>query len=224
MGRTKGRHHRIEYSRFLADNLPQAKLVEFGGADTYPFVADDYQQILDEIEEFFTGHRGASRPARQLATVVLTDLVKSTDHLSQIGDAAWAELIRRHDSVVRGLLARFRGEELGHNGDGILAVFDGTTRAVSFAARAAEALEPLGLTMRAGIHAGEVERVGEAARGLAVHLVSRVIEHAPFGGIVVTRTVRDLVFGSGIEFSELGQHRLRGVPDVWDLYATTEVP
>lgn len=224
LGRTKARHHRIESSRFLADNLPQATLVELGGADTYPFVAGDYQEILDEIEEFFTGHRGTSRPARQLATVVLTDLVKSTDHLSQIGDAAWAELIRRHDSVVRGLLARFRGEEIGHNGDGILAVFDGPTRAVGFAARAAEALEPLGLTMRAGIHTGEVERVGEAARGLAVHLVSRVIEHAPLGGIVVTRTVRDLVLGSGIDFSELGQHRLRGVPDVWDLYATTEVP
>jgi class 3 adenylate cyclase len=224
VGRTKARHHRIEYSRHLAENLPDARLVELPGADSYPFVAGDYGQILDEVEEFFTGHRGASRPARQLATVVLTDLVRSTVHLSQVGDAAWADLIRRHDTVVRELLRQFRGEELGHTGDGVLAVFDGPTRAVTFTARAVEQLATLGLTMRAGIHTGEVERVDGAARGLAVHLVSRVIDHAPTGGIAVTRTVRDLVLGSGIGLSELGRHELRGVPDTWDLFAVTEVP
>ncbi|HSJ26682.1 MAG TPA: alpha/beta fold hydrolase [Acidimicrobiia bacterium] len=224
VGRVKARHHRIEYSRYLAEHLPDARLVELPGADSYPFVAGDYGQILDEVEEFFTGHRGASRPARQLATVVLTDLVRSTDHLSQVGDAAWADLIRRHDSVVRELLGQFRGEELGHTGDGLLAVFDGPTRAVTFAARAAEQLAHLGLTMRAGVHTGEVERVDGAARGLAVHLVSRVIDHAPAGGIAVTRTVRDLVLGSGIGMSDLGRHELRGVPDIWDLFEVTSVP
>jgi class 3 adenylate cyclase len=224
IGRTKGRHHRIDYSRFLADHLANATLVELPGADTYPFVAGDYQRVLDEVEEFFTGNRGGSRTARQLATVVLTDLVKSTDHLQQIGDAAWADLLRTHDSIVRDLLSRYRGEEIAHTGDGLLAVFDGPTRAVTFAARAAEALTPLGLTMRAGVHTGEVERVDGAARGLAVHLVSRVIEHAPVGGTVVTRTVRDLVLGSGIGMSDLGRHPLRGIPDTWDLYAVDMIP
>lgn len=224
IGRSKGRHHRIEYSRFLADHLPEAAFVELPGADTYPFVAGNYQEILDEIEEFITGNRGASRPGRQLATVVLTDLVKSTDHLSAVGDAAWAELMGRHDTVVRGLLTMFRGEDFGHTGDGILAVFDGPTRAVTFAARASEAVQRLGLTMRAGIHTGEIERVDGAARGLAVHLVSRVLAHAPRGGIVLTRTVRDLVLGSGIELTELGRHELRGVPDTWDLFGVSAVP
>jgi class 3 adenylate cyclase len=175
-------------------------------------VAGDYLQILGEIEEFFTGHRGGSRSARQLATVVITDLVRSTDRLTEVGDAAWADVIRRHDAAVRDLLSRFRGEEVAHTGDGVLA------------ARAAEAVGRLGLTMRAGVHTGEVERVGSAARGLAVHLVSRVIDHAPVGGIVTTRTVRDLVLGSGIEFRDLGVHQLRGVPDTWDLYEATHVP
>lgn len=224
IGRPKGRHHRIEYSQYLASHLPNATLVELPGADTYPFVAGDYLQILGEIEEFFTGHRGGSRSARQLATVVITDLVRSTDRLTEVGDAAWADVIRRHDAAVRELLSRFRGEEVAHTGDGVLAVFDGPTRAVAFAARAAEAVGRLGLTMRAGVHTGEVERVGSAARGLAVHLVSRVIDHAPVGGIVTTRTVRDLVLGSGIEFRDLGVHQLRGVPDTWDLYEATHVP
>ncbi len=224
VGRTKGRHHRIEHSRYLAENLAGATLVELEGADTYPFVAGDYQRVLDEIEEFFTGHRGGSRTARQLATVVLTDLVRSTDHLQQVGDAAWAELILQHDSIVRDLLARYRGEEVAHTGDGLLAVFDGPTRAVTFAARASESLVPLAMKMRAGIHTGEVERVNGAVRGLAVHLVSRVIDHAPAGGIVVTRTVRDLILGSGVALAELGRHELRGIPDAWDLYAVDSVP
>jgi class 3 adenylate cyclase len=224
IGRIKARHHRIDHSRYLAQHLPDSRLVELPGADTYPFVAGDYQTVLDEVEEFFTGHRGSSRSTRQLATVVMTDLVKSTDRLSQVGDAAWTDLLRRHDVAVRDLLNRFRGEEVAHTGDGFLAVFDGPTRAVTFAARAAEALEDMGLRMRAGIHTGEVERVGPQARGLAVHLVSRVVEHAATGGIVVSRTVRDLVLGSGIGFSDLGVFDLRGVPGAWDLFRVDEVP
>lgn len=224
VGRTRARHHRIEHSRYLAEHLPDATLVEFGGADTYPFVAGDYQQILDEVEEFFTGTRGGSGSARQLATVVLTDLVRSTDRLTEVGDAAWADLIRRHDATVRNLLARSRGEELAHTGDGLLAVFDGPTRAVVFADRAREALESLGLTMRAGIHTGEVERVDGAARGLAVHIVSRVVDHAAQGGIVATGTVRDLVLGSGITFEPAGRHELRGVPGEWELHRVVSVP
>lgn len=224
VGRVKARHHRIGYSRYLAEHLANAQLVELPGADTYPFVAGDYQQILDEVEEFFTGTRGGSGSNRQLATVVLTDLVKSTDRLTEVGDSAWAELLRRHDATVRDLLARSRGEELAHTGDGVLAVFDGPTRAVTFAARAVDSLAPLGLTMRAGIHTGEVERVDGAARGLAVHIVSRVVDHAPQGGIVASGTVRDLVLGSGIAFETLGRHSLRGVPGEWELHRVVSVP
>lgn len=224
VGREKARHHRIEYSRYLAEHIPGAQLVELPGADTYPFVAGNYQAILDEVEECYTGARGGTRPTRQLSTVVMTDLVRSTDRLSEVGDVAWAETIREHDMAVRELLALYRGEELGHTGDGMLVMFDGPTRAVTFAARAAEALERLGLTMRAGIHTGEVERVGTAARGLAVHMVSRVVAHAAQGGIVATQTVRDLVLGSGIEFEEIGTHELRGVPGSWALHKVTAVP
>jgi class 3 adenylate cyclase len=224
IGRTKARHHRIEHSRYLAQHLPSARLVELPGADTYPFVAGDYNAVLDEVEEFFTGNRGSSRAKRQLATVVMTDLVKSTDRLTEVGDAAWTDLLRQHDVAVRDLLSKFRGEEVAHTGDGFLAIFDGPTRAVTFAARAGEAVEDLGLSMRAGVHTGEVERVGDQARGLAVHLVSRVVEHAKTGGIVISRTVRDLVLGSGISFSDLGVFELRGVPGSWDLYRVEEVP
>jgi pimeloyl-ACP methyl ester carboxylesterase len=139
MGRTKARHHRIEYSRYLAEHLPDARSSNCREQTPTRSWPGDYQQILDEVEEFFTGHRGRIPSGRQLATVVLTDLVRSTDPSAEVGDAAWVDLIRRHDTIVRELLRQFRGEELGHTGDGVLAVFDGPTRAVTFAARAVEA-------------------------------------------------------------------------------------
>lgn len=224
IGRTKARHHRMEFSRYLADHIPGALLLELPGADTFPFVAGDYETILDEIEEFFTGQRGAAHPTRQLATVVMTDLVASTGHLSAIGDTAWTDILGRHDATLRELASRFRGEEIGHTGDGMLLVFDGPSRAVTFAAEAVDAVAELGLTMRVGIHTGEIERTRSNIGGLAVHLVSRVMAVAESGGIVVTRTVRDLALGSGIEFSDLGVHRLRGVPGEWELSAVDRVP
>lgn len=219
IGRTKARHHRIEFSRYLAEAIPGARLVELPGADTYPFVAGDYERVLDELEQFFTGERSDHRSTRQLATVVLTDLVGSTEMVARIGDRAWADLMARHDVAVRELVRGFRGEEIDHSGDGLLVVFDGPSRAASFAVASCEAVSRLGLTMRVGIHTGEIERVPGKVRGLAVHLASRVAGVASSGGVVATQTVRDLAVGSEIHFADLGDHQLRGVPGTWRLFS-----
>jgi class 3 adenylate cyclase len=149
---------------------------------------------------------------------MMTDIVGSTATASRLGDARWRELLADHDAVVRGTLARFRGEELVHTGDGIVASFDGPTRAVMCAQQTIDALADLGLRARIGLHTGEIEVGPDATTGLAIHLASRAMAVATSGGIVASGTVRDLTFGSGIAFHDLGEHRLKGVPDTWRLY------
>jgi class 3 adenylate cyclase len=220
--RRDARHHRITFGRYLADNLPTATFVELDGADTFPFHAGDTGPLLDEIELFLTGTQHTASPTRRLATVLMTDIVGSTAIAAEVGDARWRELLRAHDTVVRGAIARFRGDELVHTGDGIVASFDGPTRAVSCGQFVVDALADLGLTVRAGIHAGEIEVGPDGTTGLAIHIASRVMAHATDGGIVVSRTVRDLVFGSDIAFVDLGEHELRGVPGTWELFAVAD--
>jgi class 3 adenylate cyclase len=176
------------------------------------------------VEEFLTGARSVAVLNRQLATVMLTDIVGSTVLASERGDAAWVELVRQHDEVVREHLDTFRGREVDRTGDGFLATFDGPARAVTCATRLAEALQERGITIRAGIHTGEVELAGEALRGLAVHIAARVMAAAERGGILVSSTVRDLVVGSGIEFADRGTHELKGVPGAWVLSEVVSAP
>lgn len=217
-------HHRADFGRYLADHIPGAKYVELSGADTLPFSAGDFEPLLDEVEEFLTGARTAPVLNRQLATVMLTDIVGSTVLASERGDAAWVQLVRQHDEVVREHLDTFRGREVDRTGDGFLATFDGPARAVTCAARLAEALQERGITIRAGIHTGEVELAGGALRGVAVHIAARVMAAAERGGILVSSTVRDLIVGSGIELADRGTHELKGVPGAWALSEVITAP
>jgi class 3 adenylate cyclase len=217
-------HHRAAFGRYLAEHIRGAKYVELPGADTLPFSAGDFTPLLDEAEEFLTGARTAPVLNRQLATVMLTDIVGSTVLASERGDAAWVELVRQHDDVVREHLDTYRGREVDRTGDGFLATFDGPARAVTCAARLAEALHERGITIRAGIHTGEVELTDGTLRGVAVHIAARVMAAAERGGILVSSTVRDLIVGSGIELADRGTHDLKGVPGTWALSEVVSAP
>lgn len=221
--RRDARHHRIAFGRFVAEHIPNARLIELEGADTMPFHAGDHDAVLAAVEVFLTGAEHAPAPARRLATVLMSDVVGSTAIAVRLGDARWRALLRDHDAVVRGALARFRGEELTHTGDGIVASFDGPTRAVMCAQYMRGALADLGLTVRVGLHAGEIESGPDGTTGLAIHITARVMAVAGAGGIVASRTVRDLVFGSGITFTELGERELKGVPGTWALFEVADV-
>jgi class 3 adenylate cyclase len=225
IGRASARHHRPEFSRYLARHIPGARYVELPGFDTYPFQAGDYQALLGHVEEFLTGTRAAAFARdRVLATVLMTDIVDSTGRAALLGDAAWRELRAAHDRIVREHLARFRGREIDHTGDGFLATFDGPARAVTCAERIARALQDLDVPIRAGIHTGEVEVAGPGITGLAVHIAARVMGQAEAGRTLVSSTVRDLVAGSGIGFAERGARELRGVPGSWPLFEVAHVP
>jgi class 3 adenylate cyclase/pimeloyl-ACP methyl ester carboxylesterase len=222
--RAGNRHHRVEFGRYLAETIPGAGHVELPGADSYPFHAGDFTPLLDHVEQFLTGTRAEPALDRLLATLLFTDIADSTGIAAERGDAAWLELLDQHDRIVRDFLQRYRGVEISHTGDGFVARFDGPARAVTCAARLAEALRGLGLAIRAGLHTGEVELVGDQVGGLAVHVAARVMAAAEPGRILVSGTVRDLVIGSGIEFTPRGRHRLKGVPGSWALHEPVSVP
>jgi pimeloyl-ACP methyl ester carboxylesterase len=209
----------IEAARDIAGRIPGARLVELPGRDHAPW-AGDADRYLAEIEEFLTGTRGPGRVDRVLATVLVTDIGGSTERAAALGDAAWRSLVDRHDELVRSQLGRFGGREVKHTGDGFLASFAGPARAIHCAQAIVEAAhEELGLAIRAGIHTGELETVGDDLRGLAVHIAARVGAVAEPGEVLVSSTVRELVIGSGIELRERGVHVLRGVPGDWRLYS-----
>jgi pimeloyl-ACP methyl ester carboxylesterase len=205
-------------SRYLADMIPEAAHVELPGRDHLPFVGDQ-DAVLDEIQEFLTGIRLGPTPDRVLATVLFTDVVGSTAQAAQIGDQAWRDLLERHNMLIRKELGRFRGREIHTVGDGFLATFDGPARAVRCAQAICVAVRTLGLEVRAGVHTAEIELVGDDIRGLAVHIAARVMSAAGPGEVLASATVKDLVFGSGIEFDNRGTHVLKGVPGEWQLLA-----
>jgi class 3 adenylate cyclase len=173
--------------------------------------------LLDEIEEFLTGVRPAPNPDRMLLTLLFTDIVGSTRRAAEVGDRRWRELLDAHHAAVRGELERFRGREVDTAGDGFFATFDGPGRALHAAAAIRDALRPLELEIRAGVHTGECEVVGAAVRGVAVHVAARVAGRAAAGEILATSTVRDLVAGSGIVFADRGSAELKDV-GAWHLY------
>jgi class 3 adenylate cyclase len=217
--RRDARHHRVTFGRYLAEHIPGARLVELDGADTFPFHAGDTGPLLSQVAVFLTGTQHRPAPVRRLATVLISDVVGSTALASRLGDARWRELLRQHDAISRQALSRFRGDEVVHTGDGLVATFDGPTRAVTCAQVMLDALADIGLTVRIGIHAGEIETGPAGTTGLAIHVAARVMAEAADGGIVVSRTVRDLAFGSDIAFRDLGERELRGIPGRWALYA-----
>ena len=181
--------------------------------------AGDQEALVGEIQEFVTGARPVVDPDRVLATLVFTDIVGSTRLAAELGDRSWRELLGRHHAVVRAELARFRGREVDTAGDGFLVVFDGPARAVRWAAAAVQSVQSLGLTIRAGVHTGEVEMADDDVRGIAVHIGARVSAWADAGEVLVTSTGRDLVAGSGLEFEDRGLHDLKGVPVQWRILA-----
>ncbi len=203
---------------YLADHIPGAKLVELSGVDHLPYLGDS-DAILAEVQEFLTGVRPPPEHDRVLATVLFTDIVGSTARASAIGDRAWKELLERHHALVREELRTFRGREIDTAGDGFLASFDGPARAVRCARAIVQAVRAIGLEVRAGVHTGEVELMGESVGGIAVHIGARVAAMAAPSQVLVSGTVRDLVAGSGIEFDDYGTHPLKGVPGEWPLFA-----
>lgn len=204
--------------RFLAEQIVGARYVEVPGIDTYVW-AGDIEPILGEVEEFVTGMRRPPETDRVLATVLFTDIVGSTERAAELGDAAWKELLAKHDELIRGELRRFRGREIDTAGDGFLATFDGPARAIRCAEAVRGGARGLGIEIRAGLHTGEVEVAGEKVRGIAVHTGARVAGMAAPGEVLVSSTVKDLVAGSGIVFEDRGSHPLKGVPGEWGLYA-----
>ncbi|MGH3110300.1 MAG: adenylate/guanylate cyclase domain-containing protein [Gaiellaceae bacterium] len=208
--RSGDRDSRPDEGRYIAERIPGARFVELSGDDHMPAVKPD--EIVDEIEEFLTGVRPAPSADRVLATVLFTDLVRSTERAEALGDAAWASLLASHNAAVRRELARFSGEEIDTAGDGFLAAFDGPARAIRCALGIRESLRTLGLDVRAGVHTGEVERrAGEKPRGIAVHVGARVMSLAAAGDVLVSSTTRDLVAGSGLEFEDRGEQELKGI-------------
>jgi pimeloyl-ACP methyl ester carboxylesterase len=208
----------VEEGRYIASRIPGARFVELPGADHFLW-AGDADAILDEIEGFLTGVRRGPEPERVLATVLFTDIVGSTERAAELGDRAWRELLERHHAAVREELERWRGREVDTAGDGFLAVFDGPARAVRCAESVVHAVREVGLDVRAGVHTGEIELRGSGVAGIAVHIGARVAALGGPGEVLVSRTVVDLVAGSGLRFADRGEHQLKGIPDRWRVFA-----
>jgi class 3 adenylate cyclase len=213
----------VRNGRYAAEQIPDATYVELPGNDHVPWVGDS-ATIVRHIEQFLTAlwERGAweePEPERVLSTVLFTDIVGSTEKLAAVGDHAWSELVRDHHAIVRRNLARFRGRELDTAGDGFFASFDGPARAIRCAREIVDAVRDLGIDVRAGLHTGECELVDGKVGGIAVHIGARVAAEAGPGEVLVSRTVKDLVAGSKLEFTDRGAATLKGVPGEWRLYA-----
>ena len=211
----------VDQGRYVADQIEGTKFVAVPGAD-YGLAVGDVDVLIDEVEEFLTGSRPAHATDRVLATVLFTDIVDSTPRAVELGDARWRELLERHDELAATEVARFGGTIADFAGDGLLASFEGPARAVRCAFALRDRMRTLGLEMRAGLHTGEVERRSEGIAGIGVHIAARVNGLAEAGEVLVSRTVRDLVTGSGLTFVERGKHRLKGVPEEWEILEAVE--
>jgi class 3 adenylate cyclase len=204
--------------KYIADHIPGAKYVELPGRNFYHFV-EPWRDSFQVIAEFLTGHQADVADDRVLATVLFTDIVDSTRRAAEIGDRDWHALLDAHDAVVRSQLARFRGREVNTSGDGFLAMFDGPQRAIRCAMAIRDAVQALGIEVRAGLHTGECEVRGDDIGGIAVHIGARVSALAGPNDVLVSGTLRDLVIGSGLKFDDRGAHELKGVPGEWHLSA-----
>jgi class 3 adenylate cyclase len=211
---------RVGHGRYLAEHIPDARYVELATADHIPWASD--ADFAGEIEEFLTGDRQLGPSNRLLATVLFTDIVSSTEQATALGDRAWNERLELHDRAVDRQLARFGGHLVKRTGDGVLATFDGPARAVQCATAIRDAVRQLGLHIRIGLHTGEIEQRRDDVAGIAVHLAQRVQSMARPDEVLVSRTVVDLVVGSGLKFEDRGEHELKGVSGSWLLYAVVD--
>jgi class 3 adenylate cyclase len=208
----------VGHGHYLAEHIAGSRFVELPGADMLYWVGDT-GPMLDEIEEFITGVRGGSDAERVLATIMFTDIVGSTERAAALGDDRWRDLLDNHDSIVRHELQRFGGREVNTAGDGFVAAFTSPSAAIACADEIVDAVRALGIEVRVGIHAGEVEVRGADVAGMAVHIGARVAALAGSSEVLVSSTVRDIVTGSRRTFADRGEHELKGVPDRWRLYA-----
>jgi class 3 adenylate cyclase len=219
--RTHTERNNVRTGRYLAERIPGARLLELPGRDFAPW-SGDTEPFLAELETFFAevveGEQWEAEPDRVLATVLFTDIVDSTARAAQLGDRAWGELVVKHHAIVRSQLARFRGSEMDTAGDGFFATFDGPARAIQCACAIRQAVQELGIAVRAGLHSGECELVDGKTSGIAVHTGARVASLAGAGEVLVSSTVKDLVAGSGIEFADRGEHEFKGLPEPWHVF------
>ncbi|MDT5141426.1 MAG: hypothetical protein QOI79_758 [Mycobacterium sp.] len=203
--------------KYIADRIAGAKYVELPGRNVFHFV-EPWRQSFQQVAEFLTGQQAEVPDDRVLATVLFTDIVDSTRRAAELGDRDWRALLDAHDAVVRSQLSRFRGREVNTSGDGFLAMFDGPQRAIRCAMAIRDAVQALGIQVRAGLHTGECEVRGDDIGGIAVHIGARVGALAGPNDVLVSSTLRDLVIGSGLEFEDRGAHELKGVPGEWRLF------
>jgi len=208
----------VNASRYMAERIPGARFVELPGEDHFPFFGDQ-DRVIAETQEFLTGATPVVEPDRVLATVLFSDIVDSTRLAAELGDRRWHRVLVDHQQAVRRQLDRFRGHEIKTIGDGFLATFDGPARAIRAADALRAGLRELDLEVRVGLHTGECELLDEDIGGIAVHIAARVLGRAEAGEILCSRTVKDLVAGSGFSFADRGSHSLKGIPDDWQLYA-----
>jgi len=208
----------VDCSRYMAERIPDARLVELPSNDHLPWGADA-DAILDEIEEFVTGEHHSAEPDRILATILFVDIVGSTDQAAALGDRRWRDVLQSFYAVVRAQLPRFRGSEVSTTGDGMLATFDGPARGIRCARSIVDGVRALGFEVRAGLHTGECEVIDDNVGGIAVHTAARVATLAQPSEVLVSHTVRDLVAGSGLKFASRGTHTLKGIPGDWSLFA-----
>jgi len=208
----------IRHSEFLASKIPGARLRILPGEDNFPFLGD-YRSVLGEIEEFLTGARSDADPDRVLATVLLSDICRSTERAAELGDRAWRDLLREHHEASARAVKAFNGRLIKSMGDGILATFDGPARAIRAAEALVEESARIGVDLRVGVHTGEIELLGDDVSGMAVHIAARVMAQGGPGEVIVSSTVRDLVVGSRLAFEDRGTHELRGVPGDWRLWS-----
>jgi class 3 adenylate cyclase len=208
----------IEGARYFAEHIPGARLIELPGDDALPNLGDT-DSVIREIDAFL-GDRNPTTPVsdRRLGTVLFTDIVGSTEHLADLGDAAWADRLASHDEIARAAIERVGGRYVGSTGDGLLATFDGPATAVRCAAAIRTAIADLDLEIRAGVHTGEIEFIGDEVRGMAVHIAARIMSLAGPSETFASSTVKDLTAGSGLAFEDAGEHELKGVSDTWHLY------
>jgi class 3 adenylate cyclase len=212
----------VRTGRYLAEHIPGARLVELPGRDFAPQLGDPerfFAELESFLQEVVKGEAWEAEPDRVLATVLFTDIVDSTARAAELGDRAWRQLLQQHHETVRSQLSRFRGKEMDTAGDGFFATFDGPARAIRCAFAIQDTVRELDLEVRAGLHTGECELVDGKAGGIAVHIGARVASLAEPGEVLVSGTVKDLVSGSGIEFEDRGEHKLKGISDAWRLFA-----
>jgi class 3 adenylate cyclase len=208
----------VENGRFLARHIPGAELIEFDGDDYFLWIGNG-NSILDAVERFVTGTVRPPPVDRILVTIPFVDIVESTRHLSEVRDRAWRDLLDRFYQILRREIERFKGRNLGTTGDGLLATFDGPARAIRCASTIRAEVRRLGFEIRAGLHAGECELLGDSVAGIAVHIAARVAAKATCREILVSSTVKDLVAGSSVRFADRGVHEIKPVPGEWRLYA-----